>query len=223
MRTLITFSRFILAVLPILSAACDVPPTDTVPDEEVEAPAEAADTRPAPDGIGVVELALATIPDGVQCLRVSAKGPYREKVSLLPVTAGAAFKQTLSGLPLGRVVFFGEAFDGACDAVTARTIPAFASDEVAVSIVEGGKGNVELHMQKHYRMVRRHLLGWGVHPGAARFDALWPASHPPRKLAPVLASAAACRTSPYPLRKRCFASARATSVMCPTCAAWIPC
>src|SRR4051812_9279424 len=84
-----------------------------------------------------VVVSLSVVPGDVQCLRVTAAGTGRSAVREFEVTGGQSFSEALSGMPLGTVVFTGEAFASKCDAVTRATHSAWVSDDVSESIVLG--------------------------------------------------------------------------------------
>ncbi len=102
--------------------------------------------------IGLIEMALETVPAEISCVRIKAKGPYREKAIDVPVVPGPAMVQTLGGFPLGHVVLAAEAFGAACSSVTTKTVAAWVSDPVEVSIVEGTKTRVAFTMQRNGRV-----------------------------------------------------------------------
>jgi len=106
---------------------------------------------PAPDGVGQAMLAIAVVPAEVRCVRITAAGTGRTLVRELDVTGGMPLMQSLSGLPLGSVSVLGEAFPGACDAVTKSTIPTWVSDPVDVSVVLGRQSTIELTMVRNGR------------------------------------------------------------------------
>jgi hypothetical protein len=106
---------------------------------------------PAPDGVGQAMLAIAVVPAEVRCVRITAAGSGRTLVRELDVVGGTALTQSLSGLPLGSVTVLGEAFPGACDAVTKSTIPTWVSDPVDVSVVLGRSSTIELTMVRNGR------------------------------------------------------------------------
>lgn len=131
----------------VLCAACGLEGPEG---PEARGPGEVsqADT----EDVGLIELALETVPPDVTCLRVTARGPYREKQVALPVVAGPPMAQSLAGFPLGKVEFVAEAFAETCGAVTARTVASWVSDPVEVSVVEGTKTRVSFTMRRNGRL-----------------------------------------------------------------------
>ena len=113
---------------------------------------DSAGTAGAEEELGLIEMALETVPPDVLCVRVTAKGPQREKVVDVPVVPGPAVAHTLSGFPLGKVTFVAEAFAGACASVTAKTASTWVSDPVEASVVEGTKTRVNFNMQRNGRV-----------------------------------------------------------------------
>lgn len=120
--------------------------------DDVASPGQSDVAGSEPEELGLIELALETVPAAVNCLRVNAKGPYREKSVLLPVVPGPAMAQTLSGFPLGKVVFDAEAYGAECKSVTARTGATWVSEPVEVSVVEGTKAKVNFTLTRNGRV-----------------------------------------------------------------------
>jgi hypothetical protein len=98
-----------------------------------------------------VMLSLAAVPADVACVRLTAAGPGRTVVREIPVSAGAMINEAFSGLPLGTVVFRGEAFGVDCEAVTKTTIPGWASDPETVAIILGRLTTVSLTLNRNGR------------------------------------------------------------------------
>jgi hypothetical protein len=96
-------------------------------------------------------LTLAAVPPDVACVRITAAGPGRTVVREIGVSPGAMINEAFSGLPLGTVVFKGEAFSGDCDAVTKTTIPGWASEPETVAIVLGRQTTVSLTLNRNGR------------------------------------------------------------------------
>lgn len=109
------------------------------------------DLQRSPDTAQVM-LSLAVVPADVQCLRVTAVGPGRTAVREFEVPSGQAFSEALSGLPLGTIVFTGEAFAASCDALTRTTHGSWVSDEVSASVVLGRQASVALTMHRNGRV-----------------------------------------------------------------------
>jgi hypothetical protein len=106
---------------------------------------------PPEDDLGQATLAIAVVPTDVRCVRITATGPGRTMVRELDVMGGTPLTQSLAGLPLGRVTVLGEAFPGACDAVTKSTIATWVSDPIDVSVVLGRSSTIELTMVRNGR------------------------------------------------------------------------
>jgi hypothetical protein len=107
--------------------------------------------RPPRPEVGQAVLRITAVPEDVKCLRVTVTGAGRTEERELDVTAAGDMAETLSGLPLGMVVFKGEAFAGACTAVTKTTIAGWASEPVNASIVLGRLSTVTLVMTRNGR------------------------------------------------------------------------
>jgi hypothetical protein len=106
---------------------------------------------PADDQLGQAQLNITAVPEEVQCLRITAAGPGRAVAKEIEANGAAALSQTLTGLPLGTVVFTGEAFAAACTSVGKSSIAAWASESVEASIVLGRLANVDLVMARNGR------------------------------------------------------------------------
>jgi hypothetical protein len=135
-----------LAVLAATVAACGL--------YGIEPPDNVRTSSPRPGDqpeIGQAVLHIAAVPDDVACVRITAAGPSRTVTREIDVNGAAALSESLSGLPLGTVVFTGEAFAGKCSAVSKSTIAGWASDPVSVSIVLGRLSNVDLVMTRNGR------------------------------------------------------------------------
>jgi hypothetical protein len=109
------------------------------------------DHAPQSEETGQAMLSLATIPDNVTCVRVTAAGEFRSVVSDFDVVPGDALAQALTGLPVGAVVFSANAYSAACTSVTKSTIPMWISDEKTVNIVQGRSSSVTLTLYKNGR------------------------------------------------------------------------
>jgi hypothetical protein len=104
-----------------------------------------------PSQSGQAMLQIATVPEDVQCIRITAAGTGRSEEREVDAVAGAMLTETLTGLPLGSVKFTGEAFAAACTSVSKSTIAAWASEPVTASIVLGRLANVSLVMARNGR------------------------------------------------------------------------
>ena len=109
------------------------------------------DPTAQPEETGQAMLSLATIPDNVNCIRVTAAGEFRSSVSDFDVAPGDTLTQALTGLPVGSVVFSANAYSAACESVTKSTTPTWISDEKTVNIVQGRSSSVTLTLYKNGR------------------------------------------------------------------------
>jgi hypothetical protein len=100
---------------------------------------------------GEAMLSLATIPEGVSCVRVTVAGEFRATVKDFDVVAGDSLVQALSGLPVGAVVFSANAYAQACSSITKSTVPTWLSDEKDVTLVQGKSSSVTLTLYKNGR------------------------------------------------------------------------
>ncbi len=104
------------------------------------------------DDTGQAVLQLTSIPSDVNCVRVTATGASRAAVNTVDVSAGASSASIpLSGLPLGKVTFYAEAFAGTCSTITVSSVPGWVSDPVDASVVLGTVANVSLTMRRNGR------------------------------------------------------------------------
>lgn len=113
--------------------------------------AEAPPSRSGGDDLEQVVLKIAEVPADVRCVRVTAAGETRSVIREIETTGGTALTESLSGLPIGTVVFTGEAFTAACASVTKSTVAPWASAPVETSIVVGRLSTVELAMVRNGR------------------------------------------------------------------------
>ena len=109
--------------------------------------------EPAPgdDGLGQVSVSLSVVPADIQCLRVTGDGPDRSVVRDLDISAAAPLTATLTGIPLGPVVFGAQAFSAACGDVTKSTVADWVSDPTTVSVSLSHLASVELTMHRNGR------------------------------------------------------------------------
>lgn len=150
-------TQFLLMTMVMSLWACgeggvDLPGDGQAPPESVGEVTPDGLGGSRPEDVGLIEFALETVPAEVGCLRVVGKGLHREKVVDVPVVPGAAVEHTLSGFPLGKVVFSAEAFAGACEGVTTRTSAVWVSDAIEASVIEGSKTKVTFIMQRNGRV-----------------------------------------------------------------------
>jgi hypothetical protein len=98
-----------------------------------------------------VVLAITAVPTDVTCVRLTATGQGRAVTREVDVMAGAEVSESFGGLPLGALEFLGEAFPGACTAVSKATIPTWVSEPVQESIVVGRIASVALTLHRNGR------------------------------------------------------------------------
>jgi hypothetical protein len=98
-----------------------------------------------------IVLAITAVPSDVTCVRLTAAGPGRTVTREVDVMPGAEVSEAFGGLPLGTVDFLGEAFSGACTAVTKATIPSWASDPVPAAVVLGRIATISLTLHRNGR------------------------------------------------------------------------
>jgi hypothetical protein len=110
--------RLVLLATGLGAGACSLygiePPTSLHP----------GGSAPPPEELGQAVLHISAVPEDVQCLRITAAGPGRTVAKELAVNGTAALSQNLTGLPLGTVIFTGEAFPAACTSVSKSSIAA---------------------------------------------------------------------------------------------------
>jgi hypothetical protein len=100
---------------------------------------------------GQALLQVTAVPEEVKCVRVSAVGTGRSEERELAIGGAGDMAETLTGLPLGTVVFKGEAFTAPCSSVGKSTVAAWASEPVTTSIVMGRLTTVTLTMTRNGR------------------------------------------------------------------------
>jgi hypothetical protein len=106
---------------------------------------------PNPTETGTVMLSVGTIPEAVACIRVTAAGEFREVVTDYAVTPGAVLSESLSGLPVGKVLFSANAYSQECDSTTKSTAPMWLSDGKSVTIAQGKSSSVTLILYRNGR------------------------------------------------------------------------
>lgn len=106
---------------------------------------------PAETESGEAMLSLATIPEGVACIRVTVAGEFRTTVKDFDVVPGDSLVQSLSGLPVGDVVFSANAYSQVCTSLSKSTVPTWLSDEKDVTLVQGKSSSVTLTLYKNGR------------------------------------------------------------------------
>jgi hypothetical protein len=96
-------------------------------------------------------LSLATIPEDVNCVRVTITGAFRDVVSDFDVAPGDSLSEAFTGLPVGSVVFSADAYASACASVAKSTIPMWVSEDKTVNVVQGRSSSVTLTLYKNGR------------------------------------------------------------------------
>jgi type VI protein secretion system component Hcp len=83
---------------------------------------------------GKAVVALTGVPADVSCVQITAAGS-RTVTRSFPAAAGANAMLPIPGLPLGQVTFSAQAFDVACPAVNADSVPTWISDAPFIATV----------------------------------------------------------------------------------------
>jgi len=122
----------------------------------VLAPTVGCDGDPKAEGAGDQEsgqamLSVGTIPDNVACVVVTAAGEFRTEEHDYDVAPGNTLSESLTGLPVGPVVFSANAYSQACSSVTKSTVPMWLSDSKTVNIAQGKSSSVTLTLYKNGR------------------------------------------------------------------------
>jgi hypothetical protein len=111
------------------------------------------DNNPSGKGEGgEILFNVASIPEDVTCVRVTASGDYREVVRDFDVSPGATLSEGLSGLPVGSVIFSASAYATDCASVTKSTVPTWISDQKTVNVVQGKSSSITLALYKNGRV-----------------------------------------------------------------------
>lgn len=98
-----------------------------------------------------VQLMIENVPPEVACLRITASGASREVARDLEVSEGQNVVESMSGLPVGKVIFQAQAFAQACDSVSKSTVPSWVSDEVPVNVSLSSSKSVSLTLYRNGR------------------------------------------------------------------------
>jgi len=109
------------------------------------------DGKHEPTETGAVLLTVDSIPDAVACVRVTAAGEFRQVVTDFAVTPGASLSESLSGLPVGKVLFSANAYSQVCESATKSTAPMWLSDQKSVNVAQGKSSTVTLTLYKNGR------------------------------------------------------------------------
>jgi hypothetical protein len=100
---------------------------------------------------GQALLSVGTIPESVTCVIVTVSGEFRSAERGFDVVPGDTLSQTLTGLPVGSVVFSANAYAKACADVTKSTSPTWISEDKIVTLVQGKSSSVTLTLIKNGR------------------------------------------------------------------------
>lgn len=89
------------------------------------------------EGVGEVNLALTTVPTGVQCIQIVAKGTTTV-TKTFTVTAGSSGVNVLAlgALPVGSVAISGQAYNVACASISGQT-PTWIADNFTINVQSG--------------------------------------------------------------------------------------
>jgi hypothetical protein len=107
--------------------------------------------KPDSTETGTALLSVDDIPEDVACVRVTAAGEFRQEVADYVVVPGTNLSESLSGLPVGKVLFSANAYSQACESVTKSTTPMWLSDQKSVNITQGKSSSVTLTLYKNGR------------------------------------------------------------------------
>lgn len=100
---------------------------------------------------GQALLTVGTIPDDVTCVIVTVAGDARTAARSFDVQGGDTLSESLTGLPVGAVVFSADAYAQACSTVTKSTSPTWLSEDKDVTLVQGKSSSVTLTLYKNGR------------------------------------------------------------------------
>lgn len=100
----------------------------------------------SPSETGQAVLAITQVPSDVSCVQVTVAGS-RTVVRKFDVAPGSSSIMTLSGLPTGNVTFSEDAFDAACSAVGASSVPTWVSEQVPAVLTPGAVTQVAIALR----------------------------------------------------------------------------
>ena len=104
-------------------------------------------SAPDDEEVGVVRVAITSVPADVRCIRLTAAGS-RTVSRLFDVVPGTSSVLVMNGTPLGAVQFSGDAFGDACGAVTPASAATWSSDPVTMQVASGVVADVTLVMRR---------------------------------------------------------------------------
>jgi hypothetical protein len=107
-------------------------------------------SSPPAEEVGVVRVAITSVPADVRCIRLTATGS-RTVSRLFDVAPNMSSVLLMSGVPTGMVQFSGDAFADACGAVSAVSVPTWSSDPVGTQVSSGALADVTLVMHHNGR------------------------------------------------------------------------
>lgn len=96
---------------------------------------------------GETTIAVSTVPAGVGCIAVEARG-VRNNRQLFPVTPGSPATLRFADLPVGRTTFEADAFDAPCEAVSASSKPSWVAEPVTVELVASTDVSIAFKMRR---------------------------------------------------------------------------
>jgi len=99
-------------------------------------------------GLGVATAAVTNVPTDVGCIVISATG-NRVAERRFDVVPGASSILPMNGLPVGSVVFRGDAYSTACSALTSTSSPTWVSNPVNATLVAGVDVPVTLPLRRN--------------------------------------------------------------------------
>ena len=96
-----------------------------------------SDNNGSSEEVGEVNLALTTVPTGVQCIQIVAKGTTTVTKSFT-VTAGSSGVNALAlgALPVGSVAISGQGYNVACASISGQT-PTWIADNFTINVQSG--------------------------------------------------------------------------------------
>ncbi len=96
--------------------------------------------------LGKARLTIATVPPGVNCLRIEAASSVHTYRYDFSVAGGQNTVLDVSPLPLGALAFTGLAFPQACSLLTDAATPSWFSEPTSATLVENQIANLTLTM-----------------------------------------------------------------------------
>lgn len=103
-----------------------------------------------PEMLGEARLAIVQVPADVRCATVTVQG-NRTVTKSFDLTPGQASTLSLNQLPVGMVTFNASAYDSACSAVTAMSVPTWLSEPTASTLASAMVVDVTLKLKRNGR------------------------------------------------------------------------